>query len=402
MLRKEGRSPVVSYAWVPYLLTMLLFLALMRPNWLHRQAMMFGPFADAHVYGRAIRTAALGLDPYRTPALDLPFVYPPLVLRCGVLLRALVLHHVSFCIYILLTWAGVLSLPWIICSAYIRSQWFTPWLGMLIFAFQPFFTYEGVVFTGNIVLILLPLALLAGVRGVRHRRWGLFYVVVGLCALIKAPMLALLLLPALSEDKEWKPSIFTTIAVCAVYLAQRLAMPQAYGEYQRNAWEQVIVHKDTGFNLLSYVTHQERNLAVLRHAAVPPAIQVAVIALLAAAFYWYRRRREDEDLRPLWMPALLVLSILADPRLQHIDACAAILPCLYLWVECIRRLARNPQWWRIFVLAFVFFQFLTPKQFEMGEIGLLYGSLLLVLAVTIRPPAILSQSGPPLATAADR
>ena len=368
-----------------YGLIMLLFLALMLPNWLHRQTMAFGPFADAHVYGRAVHALSAGQDPYQSHQLDLPFVYPPLVARGAALLQPIVRHHVSFWIYILLTWAAVLSLPWTICSKYIQSKWLAPWLGMFLFAVQPFFEYEGIVFSGNVVLILLPLAVLAGARGIRHRRWGLFYLVVGVCALVKGPMLALLLLPALFEDKERRSSIATGICVFAIYLAQRLAMPKAYAEYQRNAWQQVIVRKDAGFNLLSYLSHQGRNFAILQRGAVVVALQAGVVLALAIAFYWHRHRREDEDVRPLWIPALLVLSVVADPRLQHIDACVAMLPCIYLWVECIRRLAENTIWLRVLVIAFAFFQFLTPKQFEMGEVLLLYGSLLLVLALAMKP-----------------
>jgi hypothetical protein len=99
-------------------------------------------------------------------------------------------------------------------------------------------------------------------------------------------------------------------------------------------------------------------------------------------------------MRPLWTPAILVLCIVADPRLQHIDACVAVLPCVYLWVECIRRLAGNTQWLRLCVLALVLFQFLTAKQFEMGELVLLYGSLLLVLALAMRPASPLSPEIP--------
>lgn len=212
----------------------------------------------------------------------------------------------------------------------------------------------------------------------------MFYVAVGLCALIKAPMLALLLLPVLSEDRQLRPGIVTGMCVCAIYLVQRLTMPQAYAEYQRNAWEQVMVHKDSGFNVLNYLLHQDRNLPMLRHAGAALAVQAGIVLALAVAFYWRRHRREDEPVRPLWTPALLVLSIVADPRLQHIVACAAILPCIYLWVECIRRLADDTLWLRVCVVAFVLFQFLTAKQFEMGELLLLYGSLLLVLMLAIR------------------
>jgi hypothetical protein len=384
MFRKEDVPAFAASAWIPYLLATLLFMAIALLGWLHGQAIPLSAFADAHVYARAVRVAAAGGDPYRTDPFYFPFVYPPLVVRCGVLLCPLIAHHLSFRIYVLLTWIGVLSLPWIVCTGYIRSHWLTPWLGMLLFALQPLFKYEGIIYTGNIVLILLPLVLLAGVRGVRRHRWSLFYVSVGLCALIKAPMLALLLLPALSEDRELRPSIITGLCVCAAYLVQRLAMPQAYAEYQRNAWEQVMVHKDSGFNVLNYLLRQDRDLPILRHAVVAFAVQAAVVLLLAAAFYWLRHCREDEAIRPLWAPALLVLSIVADPRLQHIVACAAILPCIYLWVECMRRLANDTLWLRVCVLAFVIFQFLTAKQFELGELILLYGSLLLVLTLAIR------------------
>lgn len=387
MLRKEDAPAFGWRCLVFYLLALILFVL---PVWLYHQGVPHG-FGDARVYGRAIRTAAAGGDPYQSHWPDLPFVYPPLVVRFGVLLDTVIPHRAIFPIYIPLTWIAVLSLPWIVCAGYIRSRWFGPALGMLIFALQPFFMYEQILFIGNVVLLLLPLALLTGIRGVRYHRWGIFYVVVGLSSLVKAPMLALLLLPALSEEHELRPSILTGLCVSAAYIVQRFTMPHAYAEYQRNVWEEVMVHQDHGFNLMNYLVHQNRHLTILGRPAVAFSIQAGAIVLLVALFYWRRHRREDEEIRPLWVPALLVLSIVADPRLQHIDACAALLPCLYLWVECIRRLEDSTFWLRILIVGFVVFQFLTVKQFEMGELLLLYGSLILVLVLVMKPVGALSR-----------
>jgi hypothetical protein len=199
-------------------------------------------------------------------------------------------------------------LPFILTTFYIRSRWLSPFLAMVLFTFQPMFTEEHVFLTGNITNLFYPLALAAGIPGIRRNKWLWFYLVVAIASLAKPTFLDLLVLPLLAGERQ-----LGRIAVC-------------------------------------------------------------VGTVLSA-----RKRKDGPAVVGLWVPALLVVAILANPRMQPIDAAIAILPALYLCIECVRRLPATSVSLAGAGIAFTVFEFLTVKQFEMGLLLLLYSSVFLVI-----------------------
>jgi hypothetical protein len=338
-----------------------------------------GAFIDAKVYARALASWTAGQDPYtRTEAL--PFVYPPMFLRVVGPLASRLPAHTGWYGYLTLQAVCLLSVPWTLATAYLRSRWLTPAVAMLIFSLQPNLFEEYVLLTGNIANIFYPVALLAGVSGLRRNRWLAFYIVVVLAALIKPTFLALLLLPLLAGRGQWVPSALCVALVLAGYLSQRALMPQAYAAFQRNVYSEIVLRDDAGFNLFNFLHKQGRRIALLNKPAVLSALHLLVIGPLLTAFWLLRRRRFQPAVADLWVPALLVLIILANPRMQHIDAEVAVIPALYLCITCMRRATGAPSL-GVVAVAFTVFEALTGKQLEIGMVFLFYTSLLLTLYV---------------------
>ena len=165
----------------------------------------------------------------------------------------------------------------------------------------------------------------------------------------------------------------------SVYLLQRIFMPLDYARFQQNVFTQIVIRQDSGFNVFNYLHKQGRTIHVLNNPLVLSAAHVAIIGSLLAAFYLLRTRRPLPAAQDLWLPALLVTTILANPRLQHIDAAIAILPALFLCVEGVRRLPSRTSSFLAIASAFTVFAFLAVKQFELGLLVLLYLSVLLAL-----------------------
>jgi hypothetical protein len=337
------------------------------------------PFPDATVYARAIVTWQAGGNPYALSSTALPFVYPPLFLHLVGFVGSLCPHHAGWYGYLTLQAVTFLTVPWLLTTVYIRSRWLTPFFALLLFTFQPTFIEQFVLLTGNIANIFYPLALAAGIAGVKRNRWLPFYLVVAIAALLKPTFLDLLILPLLAAHRQLTRSVACTICVGAVYLLQRIVMPLDYARFQHNVFTQIVIRQDSGFNIFTYLHNQGRTIHVLNNPLVPSAVHIGIIGALLAAFVLLRNRRHLPPAQDLWLPALLVTTILANPRLQHIDAAIAILPAIFLCVEGVRRLPQRTSSFIVIATSFTVFASLAVKQFEMGLLVLLYISVLLAL-----------------------
>jgi len=348
------------------------------------------PFTDATVYARAIATWKAGGNPYALGSTDLPFVYPPLFLHVAGFLGSLFPAHAGWYVYLTLQAITFLAVPWLLTTTYIRSRWLTPFFALLLFTFQPTFIEQFVLLTGNVANLFYPLTLATGISGIKRNKWLPFYLVVGLAALLKPTFLDLLILPLLAGRRQLIRSVVCVISVGFVYLLQRVAMPLAYARFQQNVFTQVIIRQDSGFNIFNYLHKQGRTIHLLNNQLVLSAAHIAIIGSLLVAFYLLRNRRSLPTVQDLWLPALIVTTILANPRLQHIDAAIAILPAIFLIVEGVRRLPPRPSSYIAIATAFTVFSILAVKQFEMGLLVLLYTSILLtlyLLFIADNPPA---------------
>jgi hypothetical protein len=335
-------------------------------------------FVDARVYARAMTTWKAGGNPYSTYSEALPFVYPPVFLNCVAVLGK-VLPRGSWFVYLIAAGFGLLVLPFILTTFYIRSRWLSPFLAMVLFTFQPMFTEEHVFLTGNITNLFYPLALAAGIPGIRRNKWLWFYLVVAIASLAKPTFLDLLVLPLLAGERQLGRIAVCVGTVLSAFAFQKIAMPRYYAAFQQNVFTEVFVKGDTGFNVFNYLHKQGQTFALLRNPSLLLAIHAAIIGVILASLFFLRKRKDGPAVVGLWVPALLVVAILANPRMQPIDAAIAILPALYLCIECVRRLPATSVSLAGAGIAFTVFEFLTVKQFEMGLLLLLYSSVFLVI-----------------------
>jgi hypothetical protein len=367
-----------------YLIGIFLFLIFVARWYLSLKHTGGIPFMDAKVYSRAIATWHAGGDPYSTNSESLPFVYPPVFLKCMVILGSLFPQHIGWYVYLSVDCLSLLAIPWLLTIGYVRSQWLTPFVAMLLFIFQPTFIEEYVFLTGNIANLFYPLALAAGILGIRRNKWLFFYLVVAVASLSKLTFLDLLILPLLAGERQLGSIFLCAGMVLSTFPLQRIFMPHYYAAFQQNVFTEVFTRGDAGFNIFNYLHKQGRTLAPLRNPFVLFTIHLAIIGTLLAGFFLAKRCRKRLAVADLWVPALLVLVILANPRMQHIDADIAIIPAIYLCIECIRRIHINQYFFAGIALASTAFEFLLVKQFEMGLLILLYGSVLLVLFLLLR------------------
>jgi hypothetical protein len=344
-------------------------------------------FVDAKVYARAINIWRAGGNPYAMSPYSLPFVYPPIFLKCVAQLARLFPEHVGWYVYLAVESVSLLAIPWILTVAYVRSRWLTPFLAMVLFTFQPRYTEEYVLLTGNVANLFYPLALAAGILGIKRNRWLLFYVVVAVASVLKPPFLGLLILPLLAGERQLIRSTVCVGAVVSVYSLQRILMPQYYAAFQQSVFNEVVARGDAGSNIFNYLHRQAHTFLFLNNPYVLSAIHVTIVGTLVAAFFLMRKRRTRSTVTDLWVPALLVIAILANPRMQDIDADIAIIPALYLILEGIRRMGISRNSLAGLAVAFTLLEFLLVKQFEMGLLMILYGSVFLVLFLLIRERA---------------
>lgn len=293
-------------------------------------------FWDAHIYARAVQTFLAGGDPYALTNY-LNFVYPPIFLRTAVLLSHLFPFHSGWYLYLALNSAAVLFLPIILSKFYLRSTWLTPPLAVSIFLFHPLLTAEIALLSGNISSLCYAIILVAGVPGLRRNRWFLFYVAVASASLIKLPFLALLLLPLFLGHRQTTFSLITAAAVLFEMLFEALLLPAQYKAFLQSMVAQVVIRQDAGFGFLPHLMH------VARHLPVPPAkfalLVHTALTLTLILCLWASKKRPGSTLpESVWIAAVLIVAILANPRMLTYDADIAILPATLIAVESIRAL----------------------------------------------------------------
>lgn len=318
-----------------YFLSMLPFLAICCIWLFTMHQRHISDFWDARTYQIALERVHSGMDPYDPTHRIPPFVYPPIFLKCAILLSHIFRGNLGWYFYLLCTSFGVLAIPWMLATTYIRSSWLTPSVAMILFTFQPRFIGEIAQLTGNFGVLLHFLVLAAGVPGIRRNRWTLFYPVVVLAALVKPPFLAFLLLPVMTASGQIGPALISSGAVIAGYGVQRVFLPEMYRGFQNAVANQVIVREDAGLGIYSYLQKLSHAVTPL-HGPVAAALHVLIICTFIAAFFALRGVTYRPAVASLWVPTVLVLAILANPRLEAYEATMAVIPAIYICVESIR------------------------------------------------------------------
>jgi hypothetical protein len=287
---------------------------------------------DARVYSDAIKTWVSGGDPYSTDA-RLPFLNPPIFAAAGGALSRILPGHLGWDTYLLLTFAAMLSIPWLLSGVYVRSRWMTPAIAFVLFVLQPKLMAVISLLSGNVSNLLYGLVLAAGVSGIRRNRWTWFYAAVVVAGMVKPPFLTLLILPALAGRGQMGRSMLAAAVTAAGYLAQGLRWPEAYSAFRRVVAGKVLVDH-TGVGIYNLV-------ATLGERFVRPwgalAIHGLVMGAVLGALFLLRGRSGRPGMEALWVPALLVAAILANPQLASYDEDIALIPAIAICVECMRR-----------------------------------------------------------------
>ncbi len=318
----------------------LAVVALASLYFLHRFHADFGglqPFWDARVYARALQRWRVGLNPYASAALPrstavLPFVSPPAFLYLMGLLRHVFPGRLGFGVYCAVASLCTLAVPTLLAMFYVRSRWMSPALAVFITWFQPGKHGSQALLTGNVSNVLYAALLAAGVPGLRRQRWLPFYVVMVVAGLLKPPFLAFLLLPLLAGERQWRGSAGAVLAVLAGDLAQKLTSPGLWSAFQHGVFLRVFVRGDAGFGLLGQLT------AWGQHVHVPPGFSpslmyLMVIAPLLLLMFLFRERRFGRAAERLWVPGLVLLAVLSNPRILDYDANVATVPAVFSAVE---------------------------------------------------------------------
>lgn len=344
-------------------------------------------FWDAQVYDRGIRAYLAGQTPYvHLPQLN--FVYSPLFLHIGAPLYRAVPFRLVAVIYGLLNCAAACLLPVVLVLGYLRSSWFTLPAGVALFFCHPRMTGTESLLSGNMSNLLYAAVLAAGIPGVRRNRWLPLYLAVGVAAVIKPTILCLLLLPPLLGAGQYLGSAVTAVLLIGEKLLEKLLWPAEYKAFVESVSFQVLTLKDNGIGLTRYFVHFHLGSKIpLLHDNLSYLLHFAVMGAIVAAMWLARKRRGVTIPEPIWISMVLVMAILASPRILVYDVDVAILPATLLVAEAVAAALQRRMDPLFLVLPLGAFGILLVRSETAAVFFYLLSSALLFVAGLYRRPA---------------
>ena len=159
-----------------------------------------------------------------------------------------------------------------------------------------------------------------------------------LASFIKAPMLSLVAIPALSARKQWLPAGLTTAAGIALFAIQPVLWPSLFRNYLKAVDLQFLYNRDFGASPAGLFGD-----ALFRMGKQYSTGSFVFYLCYAIPLFLLLLHLSREYLRgsfPLrqWVPVLLVGVILLNPRIMEYDLAAITLP---LMLVAWRFLARH-------------------------------------------------------------
>jgi hypothetical protein len=320
------------------LMGMWIALVLAVSIWIHFET----PGVDLQVYAAAIQALRSGHDPYADATAiqqvyhqqvgdpnggDRPYsyVYSPITLP---LLRLVgnIPFWLSARMYWLLYIAAVFGQIWAALRFTTHSERrFFLYLAPAV-AFFPELLQNGVVLSGNIAYILYFAVFWCALAGWRRGNWSWFYAAVLAASCIKAPLLSLVVIPALSSRKQWLPTGLTAAAGIALFAIQPILWPSLFRNYLQAVDLQFLYNRDFGSSPAGLFSD---TLFRMGRSYSPAgfvfylcyAIPLFALLLQLARMY----QRGSFSLRQ-WAPVLLVGVILLNPRIKEYDVASITLP----------------------------------------------------------------------------
>ena len=306
------------------------------------------PGWDLRVYVNAIHSLQAGHDPYadgiavqrafhnRIGAHSIwppPFtyVYSPLTLPLLRLIGKIPLDF-SGTVYWLLFAAGFLAMVLVTLGAAEPAE--RPVFALVAPAaiFFPGLLETKVIFSGNLVYILYGLTLATAWLGWRRGTWSWFYLATLGASCFKAPLLTLLMIPALSARRQWLPACATAAIGLALFAVQPLIWPSMFGNYLEAVSLQFSYNHDFGLSpagLLGNILFQRQ----LPYSAASTACYIAYAApTLGVLVYLARRYFAGQISLQRWIPVMLLGVILLNPRIKEYDVALLSVPmAMILW-----------------------------------------------------------------------
>jgi hypothetical protein len=358
-----------------YAAVMMLFLGVVGQRIVTKSRMQF---VDAQVYSHAAGAWRMHKDPYATaPGMQTHFIYSPLVLRVVTVVSSLASRAV-WAVYLSVFFGAMLITPWLL-SRLADSRWFAPPLAAVIFVFEPMMLSRQVAAGGNISPILYSLLLWCAVAGGCSGAWTAFYVAVFIAAVVKPMFLAFLVLPVLgAQRQEWKAAV-TIAAAAACYGLQMLFAPGLYRRFLQAAYAAVVGDPDYGRGIsLTLYQHLHARFAFMQWRGCIAA-SGAIVAVLTLILWLGRRFRERPKLKTIWMPMLLIVAILANPRSMAYDTYIGWVAAVFVVVEFLRTMENGRQRAILMGLLLVCFAALAAEDWVGFPAAVMLISVLLVI-----------------------
>jgi hypothetical protein len=198
--------------------------------------------------------------------------------------------------------------------------------------FFPGFLEDATLLSGNVACILYGIIFLSALYAWRHKRWMWFYIAVVVASLFKPPFLTLLLLPVLSQRRQWLRAALAFMSGIAIYIGQFVLFPTLFKHYLQAVDLQFSYNRDFGSSPAGvfggvlfdhHYPYSTLSLALFFVYAVP-----LVLALLYRSRLFFSGVLSFEQ----WISVLMVGILLLNPRVQEYDAAAFTIPAaLIVW-----------------------------------------------------------------------
>lgn len=290
---------------------------------------------DVDIYYRAMQAVRAGQDPYavgleRQSAAEaaghhaFTYVYPPLTLLALRVVNVLP-AWMAAALYWILYGAAFIGIVWA------ATQFFRPrdrsvmQYAVPLVVFFPGLMPDDVILSGNIAYIFYGLIFTAAVIGWRRGVWRWFYLAVLFAACFKLPFLTLLAVPPLAAERQWLKATSTGAVGVGLFASQYWLWPVQFREYMQSVSLQFQFNGDFGLSpagILGRFLYQHG----LPYSAPSTLAFLIYGSILFATLYscsgLYRERRISAE---IWIPVLMVGTILLNPRIMQYDAHAIAL-----------------------------------------------------------------------------
>lgn len=205
-----------------------------------------------------------------------------------------------------------------------------------ISAFFPGLLNDGTILGGNIAYILYGFILLSALHGWRRKQWFWFYFAVLAASCFKLPFLSFLLLPPLSERRQWLSAIFAGLIGAILFFSQSLVKPVLFKHFLQAVEQQFSYNRDFGASPSGILAR----FLIDHHYSYSPASLIFylcyAVLLIFALFYGARLYFNGLIDLEQWAPMLLVGVVLLNPRLQTYDSSAITLPLTLIGWRSLR------------------------------------------------------------------